>query len=458
MKKNINSPQLNGRPLVVVALSMIILAVLVPMGPVKAQDDRTVCVALSVSASDLIGKSGVLVIEAPPKHLVIFSQNGLDASTTGKVVTVNRSAITYADLPYTMLVDNGTSINYSYEANVSSSDSGKRYRLDTVSGQPSTIIVESPLNITGNYVTQYYLTVTSGYDTPSGQGWYDDGSTAYATLANGDVSGLVSPFAGENEMPPEFIMHKIRHVFTGWSEDASGTGLTSDAITMNRPKTAAANWKTEYHLTGSSAQYYITVTSAYGSPTPSALVNASDTFTVSVTSSTVLVGPVSRWVCTGFSVDGDAYQTGTNYTFTDVQSEHSVDFAWKEQLWIVFELTGVLKGLTAHVTVNSVQHTLPYSDWFDKGSSIDFDYEDVVFGADNTKSILTFKSEESPLTVEKSVTVIGYYETQYASETNEYQYTPEMIVVISAIIIIAGLTIATVLLKRGKTKEVKIRP
>jgi uncharacterized repeat protein (TIGR02543 family) len=37
-------------------------------------------------------------------------------------------------------------------------------------------------------------------------------------------------------------------MFKGWSGDASGIRLTSNAITMDGPKTATANWKTQYQV------------------------------------------------------------------------------------------------------------------------------------------------------------------------------------------------------------------
>ena len=79
--------------------------------------------------------------------------------------------------------------------------------------------------------SQYYLTVNSDHDTPIGSGWYDAGTTAYAKLLNGLVT------SGET-----------RWVFTGWSGDASGTGLTSNPIIMDCPKTAVVEWKTQYWL------------------------------------------------------------------------------------------------------------------------------------------------------------------------------------------------------------------
>ncbi len=93
-----------------------------------------------------------------------------------------------------------------------------------------------------NWKTQYYLTVTSAYGTLGGEGWYDSGTTAYASVSPLTVLGPAG----------------TRYLFTYWSVDASGSSSPSDPIVMNGPKTAVANWKT---------QYYLTVTSGSGGVT-----------------------------------------------------------------------------------------------------------------------------------------------------------------------------------------------
>jgi hypothetical protein len=100
-------------------------------------------------------------------------------------------------------------------------------------GASVTFTITQDSSITWKWQTQYLLTVNSPYDTPNAGGWYDSGATAYATLSTGMVSGGAG----------------IQYVFTTWSGDASGTGLTSIGITMNAPKTAAAIWTTQYYLT-----------------------------------------------------------------------------------------------------------------------------------------------------------------------------------------------------------------
>jgi hypothetical protein len=79
--------------------------------------------------------------------------------------------------------------------------------------------------------------------------------------------------------------------------------------------------------------FTITVTSAHGSPTASALVNAGDSFNASVTSpESARTG--HKWICTGYSIDGEPVVSGTNYLFTNVQSNHTITFEWVEQFYI----------------------------------------------------------------------------------------------------------------------------
>jgi len=83
------------------------------------------------------------------------------------------------------------------------------------------------------YTAQYYLTVETSYGTSTGQGWYESGTAVHATINDSNVD------EGQG----------TREVFSGWSGDASGSGLTTAQIFMTEPKTAIANWKTQFLLT-----------------------------------------------------------------------------------------------------------------------------------------------------------------------------------------------------------------
>lgn len=91
-------------------------------------------------------------------------------------------------------------------------------------------IVTGPSTLSANYKTQFFLNVTSLYSTTVGTGWYDYGSTAYATID----SSLINTTSD------------IRYLFTGWSEHATGSNLTSIPILMDAPKDATALWKKQF--------------------------------------------------------------------------------------------------------------------------------------------------------------------------------------------------------------------
>lgn len=99
--------------------------------------------------------------------------------------------------------------------------------------QETSFVFSTAGSHTFDYVTQYYLDVVSSFGTAEGEGWYNSGTSATASLK-----------AGEIEESPG-----IRHVFTSWGGAASGSSLKSDPILMNKPNRAIANWKTQFELT-----------------------------------------------------------------------------------------------------------------------------------------------------------------------------------------------------------------
>jgi len=120
------------------------------------------------------------------EYSVLFTQTGLSSNATGTVVTVNGNTKSLGDLPFTLWVDSGSSVTYSYNSPVSSTVSGKRFRLDSVTGPVSPITVSAPATVAGNYKTQYYLKVSTdptGIVTIPGEGWYDEATPVTLTAA-----------------------------------------------------------------------------------------------------------------------------------------------------------------------------------------------------------------------------------------------------------------------------------
>jgi len=205
-----------------------------------------------------------------------------------------------------------------YSLDGGSSQSGSSYTFTNV---------QAAHTIVFNWNEQFYLTVNSAYGSPAGDGWYDSGTTANAVLSSGTVSGGTG----------------VQYVFTGWSDDASGTGLTSDAITMNSAKTATANWKT---------QYYLTVSSAYGAADGEGWYD---------------FGAAASAIVTPLTVAGDA---GTQYVFTGWSGDASGATSPSDAIIMSSPKTATANWKTQYrLTVSSAYGTVGGEDWYDSGAS-----------------------------------------------------------------------------------------
>ena len=208
------------------------------------------------------------------------------------------------------------------------------------------IVSPTPATYIANFKTQYYLTVNSPYGAPGGEGWYDCGSTAYACL---DI-GVLDHGNG------------TRRVFTGWDGDASGTDYAkSSPITMDSPKTAVANWKT---------QYYLEVSSLHDDPSPdTGWYDAGTSFTASV-SSPVPGAEDTRYVCIGWTGTGSVPPCGSGATFTFTLTQpSSITWNWKTQHLLTVETNP--SGLTPQPTITPYgEEGSAYSWWYDASTIV----------------------------------------------------------------------------------------
>jgi hypothetical protein len=346
------------------------------------------------------------------QYLVTFMQSGLASDASGTVVTVNGTTITYSGLSYSIWVDIGGTINYSYETIVSSTVSGKRFSLTGVAGPSSPITVNADTNVTGNYKTQYYLTVTSPYDTTGGQDWYDSGATAYATLN----TGVVDHGNG------------TRHVFTNWNGDASGTSYAqSNPMSMNAAKTAIAQWKTQYNVTF----------------THSGLDSSASSTVVTVNGSAVTYGqlPYMVWIDGGGSItysygNVSSSTAGKRFILIGVSGPSSpitasgpvtVTGSYKTQYKVTFSQTGVNGDFTGTVvTVDGTDYNssmLSHDFWWDSGSDHTFSFVSPLIVNISRQYVWTSTTGLTPfqngtLTITGTGSVIGNYVAQ-----TKYQVT-----------------------------------
>jgi hypothetical protein len=347
------------------------------------------------------------------QYRLVFAQTGLDSSASGTVVTANGNPKVYADFPYTLWVDSGTSVTYSYSSTVSSSVSGKRFRLDTVTGSASPITVTGPNNLTGNYKTQYYFTITSPYDSPSpSSGWFDSGS--------GITEFVTSPVSGGSG---------VQYVCTGWtgtgSVPASGTA-SSVAFTITAASSITWSWKTQYQVTfdqaGVGSDFTGTVVSidsvnyAVGGLSVSFWWDGSSSHSFSFASPLIVGSEQYSWSSTsGLST----LQSGTLI----VTASGSVVGDYVIQNQITFDHVGVSSDFTGTVvTIDSINYSLaqlPASFLWTMGSTHSFAFQSPLAVGVNAKqyvwtSTTGLSSQQSgSITVSTYGSIIGNYKTQY---------------------------------------------
>jgi hypothetical protein len=105
-----------------------------------------------------IDKNKTAIADWKTQYLVTFNQTGLSSDATGTVVSINGTAKTFNNLPYTTWINSGAVVTYSYETTVSSTVSGKKYVLNNVTGPASPISVTNPITVTADYKIQYEVT------------------------------------------------------------------------------------------------------------------------------------------------------------------------------------------------------------------------------------------------------------------------------------------------------------
>jgi hypothetical protein len=367
---------------------------------------------LSTAQSDTltIYREGGVTANYVAQNAVTFGQTGVDSDFTGTIVTVDSIVYNYSTLPVSFWWDTLSSYTFCFFSPLVAS-TGKQYVWTSTTGlsnmQRYSMFVSSAGSVVGNYKTQYHLTVVSPYATPSGQGWYDNGTTAYATLDVGSVD----------------YGNGTRRVFTGWSGDASGTDYAqSNPIAMNGPKTAAASWKTQYTVTFDHSGLDASASGAV----------------LTVNGSLITYGqlPYANWVDSGSSISylyGNVSSSTAEKQFIlvnvtglpspiTVTSPVMVTGKYKTQYQVTFNQTGVgFDFTTTVVTVDSNGYTfssLPVSFWWDNSSLHTFSFlSPLTINASkqynwfSTSGLTTLQN--GTLSVSGSGSVMGNYAAEY---------------------------------------------
>ncbi len=336
--------------------------------------------------------------------------------------------------------------------------------------QSDPITMDGPKLAQAEWIHEVYLSVSSPYGTPSGEGWFNAGATVFAGL---DIDLVV------------IVPNEERYIFSNWGGDATGSDyLQSDQILMDSPKTADAIWRHEYSLsiqstygtpigegwfeemtavpagldigiyvvtpgaerfvflqwTGDATgidymasdpivmngpktaiaqwthEYYMTVDTSYGTPTGEDwYVDGTQAYAGLDTDTYVVIPNVERYIFVGWDKDA----TGTDYVASDpilMDAPKTADAVWLHQYWIVVraESGGTpLLGIAVS-TEAGVVGTTPYSEWFNDAMTYDIGVEDPadVGGTDYEFLYWDYGPTDNPVsyTVAGSATIIAEYQ------------------------------------------------
>jgi len=92
-------------------------------------------------------------------------------------------------------------------------------------------VVDSPKSLTATWKFQHLIAVSSQHGSPTGEGWYDEGSTARVSV--------------EDTLP---VSEGTQLKFVEWRGDLTSTSAIL-SFTVDGPKSLSASWKTQHFLT-----------------------------------------------------------------------------------------------------------------------------------------------------------------------------------------------------------------
>jgi hypothetical protein len=443
--------------------------------------DSTAGLSSLQSGTLTITGSGNVVGNYIEQNRITFDQTGVGSDFTGTVVTIDGVNYTKSQLPVSFPWILSSNHSFAFQSPLVVGISTK-YVWNSTTGlsnlQSGSITVTTYGSIVGNYRTQYYLTASSVYGTTGGQGWYDNGATAYATVTplivagpsgtqyvfdhwSGDASGTASPSdailmsgprtatanwktqcyltvssvygtaGGQGWYDSGAIAYATvtpltvsgpsgtQYVFDHWSGDASGSTSPSSAIVMSGPKTTNANWKTQYYLT------LVTIPSGVDSPSGAGWYDSGASATISTDAFVDIVSGFSRYRFNGWTTD---YMPEIEYptrspTTVSIDQAKTVTADYMVQYNITFNQSGASPDFTGTIAIiDSINYNtsgLRVSFWWDNSSSHNFAFQSpLVVTANNKQYVWTNTTglsalQSGTMIVSSSGSVIGNYKTQY---------------------------------------------
>ncbi|MFH1421274.1 MAG: PKD domain-containing protein, partial [Planctomycetota bacterium] len=240
-----------------------------------------------------------------------------------------------------------------------------------------TFILEEPSTVSWNWKCQYFLIVTSDYGSPTGDGWYDDGTAASSSVLNSPVD----------------IGEGIRQRCTGWtgtgSAPAEGTGRDTGEFILEEPSTVIWHWR---------RQYYLTVNSERGTHGEQGWYNEGRSISCTISSPVAGSENGVQYVCTGWLGTGSVPSSGTSSYAGDftILEPSSLTWQWKTQYYL-----SIRSGYGFPIGAG----------WYDAGSTASWSVERIVNEGDDTRHTADTNYGTVPMNSPAAITI--NWRTQY---------------------------------------------
>jgi len=238
------------------------------------------------------------------QYEVTFNQSGVGPDFTGTILTIDGAEYNISMLPATFWWENCSTHTFAFQSPLIAAPNAKQYVWTSTNGlttlQSGTIKVSTSGTVTGNYKTQYYLTVKTdpaSITTIAGEGWYDESTSV----------SLSAPAVANYQ-------------FSYWDVDdtSEGSGVNPIAIQINAPHTATAHYT-------QIITYTLTIeTTSGGTATP-----APGTYTYNAGSTVqVTAVPNANYVLDYWLLDGNNAGSANPYTVT-MNNNHALKAVFK---------------------------------------------------------------------------------------------------------------------------------
>jgi hypothetical protein len=286
------------------------------------------------------------------QYVVVFNQSGVESDFTGIVVTIDTINYNVTNLPATFWWDNGTTHGFNFQSPLVVTPDAEGYAWASTSGlstlQSDYIVVASAGNVTGNYVTQYYLTVAvspPGITTIPGEGWYNASESVMLTAPS--VSSYTFAY---------WLLNGV----------SQGAGVNPITVTMNAPQNAEAEYTpvTPYTL-------IITTTSGGTTNPPPGTYTYSSGTTVQVTAL-----PNSGYILDHWELDGTNVGSSANPLSVTMNMDHTLEAVFSlappPPTVIISPMTSTVDvGESVLFTSSVTGGTAPYSyQWYLNGAPV----------------------------------------------------------------------------------------